>query len=132
MAKGKRARFPNVPEGSTIEYLDDRAVAWYPRGERVEVKLPLDRAVGSPSEVDAELWALLKPGARFELLSDGWAQVSTKTIHVAAVVDETVVVYRTWNTARRKWLYDLESVAMLNTLWESGHLKAVGDGNNDV
>lgn len=92
-----------------------------------------DDEVGSaPSEVDAELWALLKPGAKFELLSDGWTQLVPSVIYIAAVVDETVVVYRTQNTARRKWMYSLESVAMLNTLWREGSLKAVDDGNNDV
>ena len=133
MAKGKRARFPNVPEGSTIEYLDDRAVAWYPRGERVEVKLPLDRAVGSPSEVDAELWALLKSGARLRFIPGSWTRHTSSSVwHVRAVIDDAVVVYRFWHVTRQRWAYDLDSVATMSALWESGHLKAVGDGNNDV
>ena len=51
MAKGKYAKFPNAPEGSTIEYLEGRAVAWYPKGERVEVKLPLGEPMPLPWEV---------------------------------------------------------------------------------
>ena len=51
MTKGKYAKFPNVPEGSVIEYSEGRAVAWYPRGERVEVKLPLHPAPQLPWEV---------------------------------------------------------------------------------
>ena len=121
MAKGKYAKFPGAPEGSVIEYSDGRAVAWYPKGERVEVKFG-----GTPPGVNEELWALLKPGAVFELLSDGWTQVSTKTIYIAAVVDDVVVVYRTWNIARRKWLYSLESISTLSACWEEGGLKAVG------
>ncbi len=126
MAKGKYAQFPSAPEGSVIEYSEGRAVAWYPKGERVEVKLPLDRVAGESPAVSEELWGLLKPGAVFELLSDGWTQVSTKTIYIAAVVDDVVVVYRTWNIARRKWLYSLESISTLSACWEEGGLKAVG------
>lgn len=81
----------------------------------------------APPVVSDELWALLKPGAKFKLLSDGWTQLVPSVIYIAAVVDETVVVYRTWSAARRKWMYSLESVAMLNTLWREGNLKAVGD-----
>ncbi len=132
MAKGKYAQFPSAPEGSVIEYSEGRAVAWYPKGERVEVKLPLDRVAGESPAVSEELWGLLKPGAVFELLSDGWTQLVPSVINISVVVDDTVVVYRTWNIARRKWMYALESVAMLNTLWEEGNLKAVDDGNNDV
>lgn len=51
MTKGKYAKFSNVPEGSVIEYLEGRAVAWYPRGERVEVKLPLKPVAPLPWEV---------------------------------------------------------------------------------
>ena len=126
MAKGKYAQFPSAPEGSVIEYSEGRAVAWYPKGERVEVKLPLDRVAGESPAVSEELWGLLKPGAVFELLSDGGTQVSTKTIYIAAVVDDVVVVYRTWNIARRKLLYSLESISTLSACWEEGGLKAVG------
>lgn len=38
--KGRYARFDNAPAGSTIERRDDgRVFLWYPRGERVLVKL---------------------------------------------------------------------------------------------
>lgn len=63
MAAGKYAKFPSAPEGSTIEYLDDRAVAWYPKGERVEVKLPLEPVAPLPWEIltaaDARYYAEL-------------------------------------------------------------------------
>ena len=58
MAKGKYAQFPSAPEGSVIEYSEGRAVAWYPKGERVEVKLPLDDPVPLPWEILTVSWTL--------------------------------------------------------------------------
>lgn len=135
MTKGKYAKFPNVPEGSTIEYLDDRAVAWYPRGERVEVKLPLGGVTSVPEgvNVNADLRALLRAGARLRFVPGSWTRHTASSVwHVRAVIDDAVVVYRFWHGTRQRWAYDLDSVATMSALWESGHLKAVGDGNNDV
>lgn len=64
--KSKYARFPNVPHGSTIDSSNGRYIVWYPRGERVVVKLvapatcpTCGQAVGYPERdmrtVDEEL-----------------------------------------------------------------------------
>ena len=37
--KEQYARFENVPDGSTIDRSNGRVIVWYPRGERVVVKL---------------------------------------------------------------------------------------------
>lgn len=80
--------------------------------------------------VSDELWALLKAGAVLRFIPGSWTRHTSPSVwHVRAVVDDAVVVYRFWRDTRHGWAYDLDSVAILGALWESGHLKAEDDGN---
>jgi hypothetical protein len=89
MAKGKYAKFPNAPEGSTIEYLEGRAVAWYPRGERKVVKLggePLPWEVLTASharELACEIGAFVEA----EALSKLWLADAEHLYRYADAVD---------------------------------------------
>lgn len=89
MTKGKYAKFPNVPEGSVIEYLDDRALAWYPKGERKVVKLGGDP---SPWEIltadDArELACEIRAFVKAEALSELWLADAEHLYNYADAVD---------------------------------------------
>ena len=85
---------------------------------------------GAPEGVSADLWALLKSGARLRFVPGSWTRHTASSVwHIRAVIDDVVVVYRFLHDARHRWAYDLDRVATLSALWESGHLKEVGDAN---
>lgn len=80
MAKGKYAKFPNAPEGSTIEYLEGRAVAWYPKGERKVVKL------GGPAP-----WEILTANHARELACEISAFVEAEALSKLWLADARVL-----------------------------------------
>lgn len=79
--KEQYARFENVPDGSTIDRSNGRVIVWYPRGERVVVKLG-----GGPAPWEILTAEDARSVARY-IAIDGWTCVPNCLRAYADAVD---------------------------------------------
>lgn len=72
--------------------------------------------------ISDEVLALMQPGAVLWFWSGTKTPNPTRhTIHVRAIVDETVVVYRIWR--RFQWQYHMKDIYFFQLLYEHDALK---------
>lgn len=78
-----------------------------------------------PEPFPSDLAAILRPGQRVRLNEpQKWNKLSdSPVLHILAVVDNDQIVYKTWGTHKRRWLYDVEWSYWFYLLWRDGNIK---------
>ncbi len=64
---------------------------------------------------------LLRPGQTLRIYY-GPANINNKRLHVRAIVDGEIVVYRVWSR-RHGWIYQVENRGSLHWQWQKGILR---------
>lgn len=50
----------------------------------------------------------LKPGKSFRIRYDNKNNVNNRVIHIRAIVDDEMIVFRQWSRRRQRWIYAIE------------------------
>lgn len=75
--------------------------------------------------MDADFLQALQPGKSLErFYNDG--NVNNATLHIRAIVDSDIVVYRVWVGRKQVWSYRVETLQDLYYMWERGTLRPHG------
>ena len=74
-------------------------------------------------EYSDELIKLIQPGNKVELFA-GDDNPYNDIYHIRAIVDEQIVVYRTWSKAEQRWRYGIDSLYTFKMYCTNGWLSS--------
>ena len=64
----------------------------------------------------------LIPGKSFKIYY-GESHISNHIVHIRAIVDDEIVVFKWWHRGTQRWIYATQSLYYFKALSESGHLQ---------
>jgi len=65
---------------------------------------------------------MIQVGDKYEVYYGPKNPNNIKKLHVLAVVDEDVIVYKLWNKYRKRWIYKVDAIGYLDYLLELGDM----------
>ena len=68
---------------------------------------------------------LLRPGNKIRLFYGG-KNINNKLIHIRSIVDEDVIVFKTWFKTHQRWHYECENIYYFDMLYKQNILHLVG------
>jgi len=72
----------------------------------------------------AKTLAMLQPGNKVrQYFSQG--NVNNQLMHIRAIVDGDMIVYKVWSRRKQYWVYDVTSIYRFDLLNEGGYLSLV-------